>query len=83
MAVKAAVLSGLAPSVLSSLAVETELSTGSLVEVPVGDVDLTRPLRAVWRRTRPLSAPGQRLLNLLTPGSGTPSTMPALPSPRG
>lgn len=82
-AVKAAVLSGLAPSVLSSLAVETELATGSLVEVPLGDVDLTRPLRAVWRRTRPPSGPGQRLLDLLTPGSVTPSTMPVPPLPRG
>lgn len=69
MAVKAAVLSGLAPAVLSSLAVQTELLTGALVEVPVEGVDLDRPLRAIWRRSRPLGAPAQALLELLAPGS--------------
>lgn len=64
-AVKSAVLSGLAPAVLSALAVETELSTGSLVEVPLVGVDLRRPLRAIWRRGRPLAAPARRLLDLL------------------
>ncbi|MDK3255413.1 LysR family transcriptional regulator [Blastococcus capsensis] len=64
-AVKSAVLSGLAPAVLSALAVETELSRGSLVEVPLAGVDLRRPLRAIWRRGRPLAAPARRLLDLL------------------
>ncbi|MGH2217597.1 LysR substrate-binding domain-containing protein, partial [Enterococcus faecalis] len=49
---------------LSALAVETELSRGSLVEVPLAGVDLRRPLRAIWRRGRPLAAPARRLLDL-------------------
>ena len=64
-AVKAATLSGLAPAVLSALALSAELASGSLVEVAVADVDLQRPLRAVWRRDRALPPAGQRLLELL------------------
>ena len=64
-AVKSAVLSGLAPAVLSALAVETELSRGTLVAVPLAGLDLRRPLRAIWRRGRPLAAPARRLLDLL------------------
>ncbi|GAB4079148.1 LysR family transcriptional regulator [Modestobacter muralis] len=67
-AVKGAVLSGLAPAVLSALAVEAELARGSLVEVPLSGVDLRRPLRAIWRRGRPLTAPARRLLDLLAEG---------------
>ena len=61
-------LSGLAPAVLSALAVEAELARGSLVEVPLSGVDLRRPLRAIWRRGRPLTAPARRLLDLLAEG---------------
>jgi DNA-binding transcriptional LysR family regulator len=64
MAVKTAALSGLAPAVLSTLALRAELSCGSLVEVALADVDLRRPLRAVWRRDHPMPASAQRLLEL-------------------
>ncbi|WP_017537919.1 LysR family transcriptional regulator [Nocardiopsis halophila] len=54
-AVKVAVQSGAAPAVLSELAVAAELADGRLREVPVGGVDLHRPLRAVRRpHTRPV-----------------------------
>ncbi|MET7464420.1 LysR family transcriptional regulator [Nonomuraea sp. NPDC005501] len=53
-AVKVAVQSGVAPAVLSVLAVTAELREGRLVEIPVTDLDLRRPLLAVWRdRSRP------------------------------
>ncbi|MGH9062816.1 MAG: LysR substrate-binding domain-containing protein [Acidimicrobiales bacterium] len=47
-AIKAAVLDGLGPAVLSRLAVAGELASGALVEVEVVGVDLSRRLRAVW-----------------------------------
>lgn len=47
-AVRAAVLAGAGPAVLSELAVAEDLPTGRLVQVPVPEVDLRRRLRAVW-----------------------------------
>jgi molybdate transport repressor ModE-like protein len=46
----AAVRQGVGPAVLSSLAADAELAAGTVVRVPVAGVDLTRRLRAVWRR---------------------------------
>ncbi|MFD6352231.1 LysR family transcriptional regulator [Nocardia tengchongensis] len=47
-AIKTAVADGLAPAVLSSLAVATELAEGILVSPGVAGLDLERQLRAVW-----------------------------------
>ena len=47
-AIRAAVRSGLAPSVLSELAVADDLAEGSLLRVPAIGLDLTRPLTSVW-----------------------------------
>jgi DNA-binding transcriptional LysR family regulator len=63
-AVKGAALAGAAPAVLSGYAVEAELDTGRLVEVPLAGVNLVRTLRAVWRRGRPLSRPAAALLSI-------------------
>lgn len=54
-AVVEAVLSGWGPAVLSDLAVAVELTSGTLVEVTVTDLQMRRRLRAVWptRRTLP------------------------------
>ena len=56
-AVRAAVLAGAAPAVLSRLAVEDDLAGGRLRQVQL-DVDLRRELRAVWvgGRTPPAGA---------------------------
>ncbi|MER7501507.1 LysR family transcriptional regulator [Nonomuraea pusilla] len=61
-AVKGAAQAGAAPAVLSGYAVEAELATGRLVEVPLAGLNLVRSLRAVWRRGRPLTAPAATLL---------------------
>lgn len=62
-AVKVLASSGSYPAVISELAVANELRDGRLVEVPLGDVDLSRSLNAVWRRgTRLRSAAGHFLL---------------------
>lgn len=47
-AVRAAVLGGSGPAVLSNLAVEADLLAGRLVAVPVADLDLARRFRVVW-----------------------------------
>ncbi|MEU0572440.1 LysR family transcriptional regulator [Nonomuraea sp. NPDC005983] len=61
-AVKGAAQAGVAPAVLSGYAVEAELATGRLVEVPLAGLNLVRNLRAVWRRGRPLTGPAATLL---------------------
>ncbi|MFI7134374.1 LysR family transcriptional regulator [Nonomuraea sp. NPDC050153] len=61
-AVKGAAQAGAAPAVLSGYAVEAELATGRLVEVPLTGLNLVRSLRAVWRRGRSLTGPAATLL---------------------
>ncbi|MEU8246199.1 LysR family transcriptional regulator [Nonomuraea sp. NPDC048916] len=61
-AVKGAAQAGSAPAVLSGYAVEAELATGRLVEVPLAGLNLVRNLRAVWRRGRALAGPAATLL---------------------
>ncbi|WP_213453699.1 LysR family transcriptional regulator [Rhizomonospora bruguierae] len=68
-AVKVAVEAGVAPAVLSALAVAAELREGRLFEVPLGDLDLRRPLRAVWRRKPRLPEPAAGLVRLAMTGS--------------
>jgi DNA-binding transcriptional LysR family regulator len=47
-AVRAAVLAGAGPAVLSELAVAEDLASHRLARVPVADVNLRRSLRAIW-----------------------------------
>lgn len=65
-AIKNAVAAGVAPAVLSSLAVAGELAAGTLVAVPVAGVALERRLAAVWPRGRPLAGPAAELVALAT-----------------
>lgn len=66
-AVKVLVGSGAYPAVISELAVAGELRDGRLVEVPLGDLDLSRSLDAVWRRGTRLRAAAQHLLATARP----------------
>ncbi|MCT2588689.1 LysR family transcriptional regulator [Streptomyces sp. N2-109] len=64
-AVKAAVIGGAGPAVLSELAVGEELAARRLVAVPVEGVALRRALRAVWPKgQRPPAGPVRDLLGL-------------------
>lgn len=63
-AVKGAAGEGAAPAVLSGYAVEGELATGRLIEVPTRGIDLGRRLRAVWRQGRPPTGPAATLLKI-------------------
>lgn len=59
-AIRAAVLAGAAPAVLSHLSVGDDLAAGRLVEVGVTGLDLRRPLRVVWRGSAGLPAGAAR-----------------------
>lgn len=62
-AIKAAVGGGLAPGVLSRLAVADDLARGRLTAVRVRDHQLTRPLAAIWRTGRqPSQGPARDLV---------------------
>lgn len=52
-AVRTAVLSGVAPTVISRLAVANDLRSGALVPVEVDGIDLQRRFLAVWNEPRP------------------------------
>lgn len=68
-AVRAAVLAGAGPAVMSRLAVSDDLSHGRLRAIPVAGLDLRRDLRAIWlgARTPPAGA-ARDLLNHIAPG---------------
>ena len=61
-AVRISVVAGIAPAVLSVLAVAAAIDSGELRSVPVADVRLDRQLRAVWSPQRP---PADNALELL------------------
>ncbi|WP_227012733.1 MULTISPECIES: LysR family transcriptional regulator [unclassified Pseudonocardia] len=63
-AIKNAAADGVAPAVLSSLAVAGELAGGTLVAVPVRGLALDRRLAAIWPRGRPPSGPARELVEL-------------------
>ncbi len=73
-AVKVAVAAGEFAAALPELVVNQELYDGRLVEVPLVDVDMTRVLRAVWRRgTRWRGATGD-FLTLVASKSRVPGS---------
>ncbi|MEW2357192.1 LysR family transcriptional regulator [Spirillospora sp. NPDC029432] len=63
-ALKAAAASGAGPVVVSELAAADELAGGRLVAVPVPELDLSRPLRAVWPAGQRPAGPARELLAL-------------------
>ena len=63
-AIKSAVAAGVAPAVLSSLAVAGDLAARTLRAVPVIGLTLHRDLRAVWPAGRRLTGPAQDLYQI-------------------
>jgi len=61
-AVRNSVVAGAGPSVLGVLAVATDLAEGRVVEVAVTDIDLHRPLHAVWPAGHQLTGAAAALL---------------------
>jgi DNA-binding transcriptional LysR family regulator len=72
-AIKAAVIGGIGPAVLSALAVTAELAAGALVRLPVPDLDLSRRLRAVWPMGQTLRGPARDLLAIALSGGAEAS----------
>ena len=71
--VRAAVLAGAGPAVLSRLAVADDLLAGRLRHVPVAGLDLRRRLRAVWTGPRVPPAGGVRVLLAHIGAAGHPA----------
>lgn len=67
-----AALAGVGPAVVTPYAVRAALASGELVEVP-HDLDLERPLTAVWRPDRPLADAAGALLEIAVRTSGRPA----------
>lgn len=65
-AVRSAVINGNSPTVISRLAVADELANGSLVEITVTDLSISRTLRAVWPKQQPLPPLAAQLLDSLS-----------------
>lgn len=66
-AVRAAVLHGNAPTVISRLAVAAEVAAGQLVEIAVASLVITRELRAVWPSGGELPPLARALLDDVVP----------------
>ncbi|MCU1660872.1 MAG: LysR family transcriptional regulator [Pseudonocardia sp.] len=73
-AIKNAVISGIGPAVLSSLAVTGELAAGTLIAVPIRQLDLRRALRAIWPAHQRLDGPARDLVR--TAAAHRPTTSP-------
>lgn len=71
-AVRSAAAAGVAPAVISSLAVASDLMEGRLVAVPVDGIDMRRVIRAVWRAGQPLLGPARDLLAVVSAGTPRP-----------
>lgn len=67
-AVKAAVVAGNAPAVVSSLAVEADLHDGRLASVPVQGLRMPRRLLAVWDGSRGLRGAARDFLDIACGG---------------
>ncbi|MDL9981532.1 LysR family transcriptional regulator [Microbacterium sp. ASV49] len=67
-AVRVSVMAGAGPAVLSELAVGPWVARGELVEVPIADLDLDRPLRAIRRPGAGLSEAAARLVAIARRG---------------
>ena len=61
-AIKAAVMGGIGPAVLSVRAVTAELTAGTLVRLAVPGLDLTRRMHAIWPTGSTLQGPASDLL---------------------
>lgn len=61
-AIRAAVVAGAGPAVVSVVTMRKELAEGRVLEVPVTGADLRRPLHAVWPKDHRLTSTAEELL---------------------
>jgi DNA-binding transcriptional LysR family regulator len=82
-AVRAAVLAGAAPAVISELAVAGDLAAGRLIEIPAPDLDLRRILHAIWDGTKnPPAGPARDLIAHILGRRPAPPRQPRNPPAR-
>jgi molybdate transport repressor ModE-like protein len=81
-AIRAAVLAGAAPAVLSDLAVRADLALHRLVRVDVPDLDLRRTLRVIWSGSATVPAGAARDLVTHILATGRATGRPTGPRPR-
>ncbi|GIH31284.1 hypothetical protein Mam01_14480 [Microbispora amethystogenes] len=77
--VRAAVLAGTGPAVLSGLAVADDFGSGRLRRVPSSGIDLRRGLRACW--LGPSTPPGGPIRDLVTHVTSHPRATVPPPDP--
>lgn len=63
-AIKSAVVTADAPSILSSMAVEGDIRDGRLVRIDVEGVTMPRQLRAIWNQQEQLRGPSRDFLDI-------------------
>lgn len=63
-AVRLAAINGAGVGLLPRCRVDDDLRTGLLVALPLADLVILQPVRAVWRGTRPAQLPARRLLQV-------------------
>ena len=82
-AVRAAVLAGAAPAVISELAVAGDLAAGRLIEIPAPDLDLCRTLHTIWDGTKnPPAGPARDLIAHILGRRPAPPRQPRNPPTR-
>ncbi len=64
LSVRGAVTAGIAPAVMSALTVAEDLAAGRLRRVDVADLELHRPLTAIWREEPELPASASELIRI-------------------
>jgi molybdate transport repressor ModE-like protein len=69
-AARSSAAAGVAPAVLSSLAVAADVMSGRLVAIPIGGIDLCRRIRAVWPAGQPLLGPARDFLAVASASRG-------------
>jgi len=66
-AVRAALIAGAGPAVISELAVADDIDAGRLIAVAIAELDLSRRFRAIWRGTaRPPAGAARDLVGIAT-----------------
>ena len=64
-AIRASVLDGVGPAVMSTLAVAQQVRSGELRRITVTELEMPRSLRAVWRPPRTLDGPAAALVRMI------------------
>jgi DNA-binding transcriptional LysR family regulator len=79
--IKRAIEIGAGAALLPAPTVWQEISSGSLIAIPITDVDLFRPLGIVHKRSQQLTTAVQKFIELLQQEAAVAPRVPAVPEP--